>query len=97
MNKTKDGLEKGEILSYYTCPMESHKHIHNNNPGKCSECGMELVATVITSENNMEYYGCPMPIHSHIRHSEPGNCEECGMKLLPMRLVKSQIFQQPSH
>ena len=78
----------GEKLVYYTCPMESHKHIHSKEPGQCSECNMTLVAGVITSEDKAEYYGCPMEIHSHVRHDEPGNCAECNMKLMPMRLQK---------
>lgn len=79
----------GEKLIYYTCPMESHKHIHSSEPGSCPECNMTLVQGVITSVDKMEYYGCPMKIHSHIRHENPGKCEECKMELKPMRLKKS--------
>ncbi len=32
-----------EKLVYYTCPMESHKHIQSAEPGKCPECGMKLM------------------------------------------------------
>ncbi|MBC8344849.1 MAG: hypothetical protein ISR82_06815 [Candidatus Marinimicrobia bacterium] len=78
-----------ERLIYYTCPMESHKHIHSGEAGKCPECGMKLVAAVVTSEDQMEYYGCPMASHSHVRSDEPGTCDECKMKLKPMRLKKS--------
>lgn len=78
----------GERVIYYTCPMEEHKHVHSKEPGTCTECNMQLVAGVVTSEENMAYYGCPMLIHSHIRHSEPGRCEECRMELKPMRLKK---------
>ena len=77
-----------ERLIYYTCPMESHKHIHSREPGSCSECGMALVPGVITSEDKMEYYGCPMEIHSHVRQETPGRCAECNMELKPMRLKK---------
>ena len=76
-----------ETLIYYTCPMESHKHIHSSEPGTCSECSMVLVQAVTTSEEKMEFYGCPMEIHSHIRGEEPGTCSECSMTLKPMRLV----------
>jgi len=79
----------GEKLIYYTCPMESHKHIHSSEPGSCSECGMPLVKAVVTAEDQAEFYGCPMEIHSHIRHAEPGRCEECNMELKPMRLEQS--------
>lgn len=77
-----------EKLIYYTCPMEEHKHVHSGKPGTCPECGMDLVAGVVTDTTRMEYYGCPMEIHSHIRSDESGTCQECGMKLKPMRLVK---------
>jgi hypothetical protein len=77
-----------EKLIYYTCPMESHKHIHSAEPGKCPECNMELVKAVTTSEQKMEFYGCPMEAHSHIRSDKPGKCDECSMTLKPMRLEK---------
>ncbi|MCF7808385.1 MAG: hypothetical protein K9N38_07670 [Candidatus Marinimicrobia bacterium] len=83
---TDHAMADGEQLIYYTCPMESHKHIHSREPGKCPECNMVLVEGVVTSEDKMEYWGCPMLIHSHIRHAEPGTCAECKMKLKPMRL-----------
>ena len=79
-----------EKIIYYTCPMESHKHVHSSEPGKCPECGMALVAGVITSEENMEFYGCPMEAHSHVRSDKPGDCPECGMTLKPMRLDKNK-------
>ena len=78
-----------EKLIYYTCPMDEHKHIHSREAGNCPECNMELVAGVITTEENKEYYGCPMLIHSHVRHDEPGRCAECKMELKPMRLKKA--------
>lgn len=77
-----------ENVIYYTCPMEAHKAVHSSEPGKCPECGMALVAGVITSEENMEFYGCPMEAHSHVRSDKPGKCAECGMELKPMRLKK---------
>jgi hypothetical protein len=78
-----------ERLIYYTCPMDIHKHIHSKGTGTCPECGMKLVAAVVTTEAQMEYYGCPMASHSHVRKNEPGICNECKMKLKPMRLKKS--------
>jgi hypothetical protein len=72
---------------YYTCPMESHKHIGSDKPGDCLECGMKLVAAVETKSEGAEYFGCPMPSHSHIRHDKAGKCEECNMDLKPMNLV----------
>lgn len=80
---------EAEKLIYYTCPMESHKHIHSVGPGNCSECNMTMVPGVITTKEKMEYFGCPMVIHSHIRHDTPGKCAECKMPLKPMRLRKA--------
>ncbi len=78
-----------EDIVYYTCPMESHKHVHSQKPGNCPDCGLKLVPAIKAEEANADFYGCPMPEHSHIRHSDPGNCEECRMKLVPMKLVKT--------
>ena len=89
MKMAKHSAGDGERLIYYTCPMESHKHVNSKEPGACPECNMEMVPGVVTSEAQMEYYGCPMKIHSHIRHEEAGRCEECKMELKPMRLKKS--------
>lgn len=83
------GMAEEKVI-YYTCPMAEHKHIHSAQPGQCPECGMELVAGVITSEDKMEYYGCPMLIHSHVRSDSAGTCAECGMELKPMRLIKKK-------
>lgn len=77
-----------EMVIYYTCPMEEHKHVHSAKAGKCPECNMDLVAAVITTEDKMEFYGCPMEEHSHVRSENPGECAECDMTLKPMRLVK---------
>ncbi len=85
---TNSGEEK---IIYYTCPMDSHKHIRSREAGKCSECGMDMVAGVITTEDKADFYGCPMLMHSHIRSDKPGLCDRaggCGMNLEPMRLVK---------
>jgi hypothetical protein len=78
----------GEQTIYYTCPMDSHKHVHASEAGKCPECGMTMVKGVVTSVDKMEYYGCPMETHSHIRSDNPGKCPECKMELKPMRLAK---------
>lgn len=72
---------------YYTCPMEEHKQIASNKEGKCSECGMVMVAMEETLPDSADYYGCPMVSHSHIRHDKAGKCEECNMDLKPMKKV----------
>ena len=82
-------MEKGENIAYYTCPMESHKYIHSDEPGSCPECGMALVAVTEVSPEQADYYGCPMPAHSNVRSDEPGQCPECGMDLKPYKLEKT--------
>ena len=74
-----------EKIHYYTCPMEAHKNIVSEKPGKCPECGMNLVAVVETQSESAEFYACPMPEHSQHRFEKPGNCPECNMQLVPMR------------
>jgi len=79
----------GEKIIYYTCPMESHKHVHSKEPGNCPECNMTLVPAVITTVDKMDFYGCPMEIHSHVRQDSAGRCPECKMELKPMRWKKT--------
>ena len=86
--KNNSQIHPDEKLVYYTCPMEEHKHIHSDEPSKCPECNMDMVAVVETTNESKEYYGCSMAEDSHVRHDKPGNCEECGMELKPMRMQK---------
>lgn len=89
MDSTADKSAEESVI-YYTCPMESHKFVNSMEPGKCPECGMNLVPVVKTLKGKAEFYGCPMASHSHIREEKPGKCSECGMELQPMRLDKSR-------
>lgn len=84
-----DNTMDGMSAVYYTCPMESHKHVHATEPGDCPECGMKLVAAVETTADEADYFGCPMPSHSHVRADSAGSCPECGMDLKPMKLSGS--------
>ena len=67
---------EGEGPIVYACPM--HPKVIQEEPGKCPECGMKLLA-VETS------FKCPM--HPDVVSTEAGHCPECGMKLLPAQLV----------
>jgi FtsP/CotA-like multicopper oxidase with cupredoxin domain len=71
------GVPEGEGPVVYACPM--HPEVIEQEPGKCPQCGMKLLATEAT-------YTCPM--HPEVLSREPGHCPECGMKLLPAQLVK---------
>ena len=68
----------------YTCPM--HPEVVSNEPGKCPECGMNLVAAgtedaaMDASETDMVMYTCPM--HPEVQKHEPGECPVCGMDLI---------------
>ncbi|HEX3325745.1 MAG TPA: heavy metal-binding domain-containing protein, partial [Actinomycetota bacterium] len=71
------GAPEGEGPVVYACPMDPE--VIEQEPGKCPQCGMKLLATEAT-------YTCPM--HPEVLSREPGHCPECGMKLLPAQLVK---------
>ncbi|NOZ75041.1 MAG: hypothetical protein GXO90_06625 [FCB group bacterium] len=88
-NMDMKGMMGNQKAAYYTCPMESHKNVRSDEPGKCPECGMELVKVVETTPDNADFWGCTMPEHSDIRSDKPGKCPECGMNLKPMKMEKS--------
>lgn len=87
--QTVSGSEKNKIL-YYTCPM--HPDVHSDKPGKCPECGMNLVPVYATNsvasatEQNagrkILYYQSAM--HPWIKSDKPGKCPICGMDLVPV-------------
>ena len=73
-------------MYYYTCPMDSHKHVHSTEPGQCPECNMALVKVVEATVDTAAFFGCPMPVHSHVRKDQSGRCPECNMELKPMKM-----------
>ena len=36
-------IQPGGKVLYYTCPMPEHANVHEDKPGKCPKCGMNLV------------------------------------------------------
>jgi len=71
--------ETDDPYNIYTCPMPVHHNVLNYGPGKCSECGMDLVP--ITETDHAPVYVCPMPQCKTVSE-EPGNCPVCNMKLI---------------
>lgn len=63
----------------HTCPMASHSHILNYGPGKCADCGMNLVP--ISETEHAPVFVCPMPSCGTVSQ-EPGVCPKCNMKLI---------------
>jgi Cu(I)/Ag(I) efflux system membrane fusion protein/cobalt-zinc-cadmium efflux system membrane fusion protein len=71
----------------YTCPMDSHSHVVQYGPGKCPECGMELVPADETSGRTV--YECPMPQDSVVS-AEPGKCPKCEMNLVERKITNKE-------
>jgi len=67
------------LSGIYTCPMPQHYNVLQYGPGKCSECGMNLVP--VEQTDNDSFYYCPMS-QCQVVQAEPGNCSVCGMKLM---------------
>jgi YHS domain-containing protein len=60
------------LPGYFLCP--THPDIHQEEPGKCPECGLEL-------EVVRPKWVCPY--HPEVLHEEPGVCPVYGMPLIP--------------
>ncbi len=70
----------------YVCPM--HKDVSSKVAGKCTKCGMTLVAT--GAGEDQEFYACPM--HPDVMSSKEGNCPKCQMALKKMSAPVANDF-----
>jgi Cu(I)/Ag(I) efflux system membrane fusion protein len=63
----------------YNCPM--HASVTSDKPGKCSQCGMNLMRSPKEKMKmeTVKMYSCPM--HPAVSSTKPGKCPECGMEL----------------
>ena len=71
------------VGGYYTCSM--HPQIHEDAPGKCPICGMDLIAVKTgpvakKAATSAAVYTCPM--HPQVHQTKPGLCPICGMDLV---------------
>ncbi len=73
----------------YACPM--HPEVLSDEPGRCTECGMKLLAT----EAAPITYACPM--HPEVVSDQADRCPECGMKLVPAQLVGDAAGGEDHH
>ncbi len=83
--KTHDGAGQAKELRY-TCPM--HPDVHENKPGSCPACGMDLERESPAAPAVKTQYTCPM--HPEIVRDEPGSCPKCGMDLEPCQVAAEE-------
>ncbi|MEW8321924.1 MAG: efflux RND transporter periplasmic adaptor subunit [Candidatus Thiodiazotropha taylori] len=88
-------IEANPLMSTYSCPM--HPNETGDKPGRCSICGMHLVAQTDTDHSGHGHHQ-PMthsdqasedhqmiyacPMHPNETSDKPGRCSICGMHLV---------------
>lgn len=84
----------------YTCGM--HPDVESDEPGKCPECGMELIQS---QKEQMKAavtktYSCPA--HLDVTSKGPGKCSKCGKSLTlskkeEMKMKVMNPYSCPTH
>lgn len=89
-----DTSKAGTVIYTYSCPM--HPNEMSDKPGKCSKCGMDLVASKKEQMKMdvMKIYTCPM--HPDVTSDKPGKCAKCGMDMKETKKI-AQTYSCPMH
>jgi len=64
-----------------------HADITSDKAGKCSKCGMNLVAKKAEAKKS---FICPM--HADVTSDKAGKCSKCGMNLVEKKLNKPILW-----
>jgi Cu(I)/Ag(I) efflux system membrane fusion protein len=77
----------------YSCPM--HPSVTSDKPGKCSQCGMDMLKSPKEKMKmeTMKTYTCPM--HPEVKSAKAGKCDKCGMDLMrsPKEKMKMEVMK----
>lgn len=66
---------KDSVKTAYACPMKAHQHMTSETPGKCAECGMQMVAVnAAATDSTATAAGCPM-----MQAKGSAGCANCAM------------------
>lgn len=93
-SKQKTEKSQGDNNSgkFYTCPM--HANEFSKQPGKCTQCGMELVVSengkgkALGKDKQKDHAKFSCPMHPDVTSNEPGKCSKCGMDLVKNKKEK---------
>ena len=86
-------------VTLYTCSM--HPDVKMDKPGKCPQCGMDLILSKKEEmkKSVIKNYSCPL--HTDVVSSKPGKCSKCGKKLIlskeEMKKEVMKTYNCPMH